>query len=86
MNSTLNISVFYPVALRMAKTPWSFGHSECNRVKASSVTHNIVRENYILATIGIDKMEIFNIKPDIKSFGRRHKVPKKVPGYLPLFF
>ena len=24
---------FYPNALRMAKTLWSFGHSECNRVK-----------------------------------------------------
>ena len=23
------------IALRMAKTLWSFGHSECNRVKAS---------------------------------------------------
>ena len=22
-----------PIALRMAKTLWSFGHSECNRVK-----------------------------------------------------
>ena len=26
-------SLFYPFALRMAKTLWSFGHSECNRVK-----------------------------------------------------
>ena len=26
-----------PIALRMAKTPWSFGHSECNRVKFFSV-------------------------------------------------
>ena len=24
---------FNPIALRMAKTLWSFGHSECNRVK-----------------------------------------------------
>ena len=28
MGSTLN-----PIALSMAKTLWSFGHSECNRVK-----------------------------------------------------
>ena len=27
---------FNPVALRMAKTLWSFGHSECNRVKESN--------------------------------------------------
>ena len=26
------ISVFNPIALRMAKTLWSFGHSECNSV------------------------------------------------------
>ena len=26
-----------PVALRMAKTPLSFGHSECNRVKARTI-------------------------------------------------
>ena len=24
---------FNPIALRMAKTLWSFGHSECKRVK-----------------------------------------------------
>ena len=27
--------IFNPIALRMAKTLWSFGHSECNRVKGS---------------------------------------------------
>ena len=27
--------LFNPIALRMAKTVWSFGHSECNRVKSS---------------------------------------------------
>ena len=28
-----NFSILFinPIALRMAKTPWSFGHSECNR-------------------------------------------------------
>ena len=25
-----------PIALRTAKTPWSFGYSECNRVKSGS--------------------------------------------------
>ena len=29
-------SLLYPIALRVAKTPLSFGHSECNRVKASN--------------------------------------------------
>ena len=27
----------YPIALRMAKTPKSFGRSECNRVKVPSL-------------------------------------------------
>ena len=27
------INLVNPIALRMAKTLWSFGHSECNRVK-----------------------------------------------------
>ena len=26
-----------PIALRMAKTPLSFGHSECNRVKVETI-------------------------------------------------
>ena len=30
--------VFNPIALRMAKTPQSFGHSECNRVKVYGTT------------------------------------------------
>ena len=25
---------FNPIALKLAKTLWSFGHSECNRVKS----------------------------------------------------
>ena len=25
---------FNPIALRMAKTLWSFGHYECNRIKS----------------------------------------------------
>ena len=30
---TKTTMVLNPIALRMAKTPWSFGHSECNRIK-----------------------------------------------------
>ena len=26
-------TIFNPIALKMAKTPLSFGHSECNRIK-----------------------------------------------------
>ena len=29
----LLISFFLPIALRTAKTQWSFGHSECNRIE-----------------------------------------------------
>ena len=29
----LGVPILNPVALRMAKTLWSFDHSECNRVK-----------------------------------------------------
>ena len=29
---------FNPIALRMAKTQWSFGHSECNRVKSQTLS------------------------------------------------
>ena len=31
--STMMVQMHKPIALRMAKTLWSFGHSECNRVK-----------------------------------------------------
>ena len=27
--------IINPIALKMAKTLWSFGHSECNRVKGN---------------------------------------------------
>ena len=33
IGSFININ---PIALRMAKTLWSFGHSDCNRVKGDS--------------------------------------------------
>ena len=29
------------IALRMAKTPMSFGHSECNRVKVNTKNHGL---------------------------------------------
>ena len=31
-----NLNQLNPNALRMAKTQWSFGHSECNRVKVDN--------------------------------------------------
>ena len=44
----LNISLFNPIALRMAKTLWSFGRFECNRVKLFYMKcglhhHNIIQ-------------------------------------------
>ena len=33
-------SIFNPIALRMTKTQWSFGHSEYSRVKVPSVSCN----------------------------------------------
>ena len=33
LNAALGIPCFNPIALRTAKTPWSFGCSECNMVK-----------------------------------------------------
>ena len=33
--------LFNPIALRMAKTLWSFGHSECKRVKMSEMIYNV---------------------------------------------
>ena len=33
MEESTGMSLFNPIALRMAKTLWSFGYSECNRVK-----------------------------------------------------
>ena len=38
MNSIWDyLFIFNPTALRTAKTLWSFGHSECNRVKLSKL-------------------------------------------------
>ena len=34
---------FNPIALKMAKTPYSFGCSECNRVKAANVIVHVVK-------------------------------------------
>ena len=42
---------FNPIALRMAKTPYSFGHSECNRIKISiklSSVSNFQLSTYVL--------------------------------------
>ena len=38
------LSSFNPIALRMAKTLWSFGRSECSRIKnlVIAVGHSIV--------------------------------------------
>ena len=38
LSTALNLYFIDPIALRMAKTLWSFGHSECKRVKAKLVS------------------------------------------------
>ena len=30
----MDFLLFNPIALKTVKTPWSFGHSECSRVKS----------------------------------------------------
>ena len=43
MDTLVSIYICYhfnPVALRMAKTQWSFGRSECNRVKLLKMNIN----------------------------------------------
>ena len=35
------LGIFNHIALRIAKTLWSFGHSECNRVKPCILTHSM---------------------------------------------
>ena len=35
----LILEIINPIALRMAKTLWSFGRSECNRVKVVICVH-----------------------------------------------
>ena len=44
LNPTGSGFLFNPIALIMAKTLWSFGHSECNRVnkKQDSVTDKLL--------------------------------------------
>ena len=36
--ATAFVYIFNPIVLRMAKTLWSFGHSECNRVNRFCLT------------------------------------------------
>ena len=37
VNTHIPIVGINPIALKMAKTLWSFGHSECNRVKCNKI-------------------------------------------------
>ena len=40
----------------MAKTPWSFGHSECNRVKQAGLH----KQQFVMQlTVNIDFMDIY---------------------------
>ena len=39
--SEIKNKFFNPIALRMAKTIWSFGRSECNRIKKKSMQESV---------------------------------------------
>ena len=41
--SNICLKAFNPIALRTAKTLWSFGHSECNRVKIQLVNSQYLK-------------------------------------------
>ena len=44
--SYCSVLVFFnPIAIRLAKTPWSFGQSECNRVKAANSINSKILGN-----------------------------------------
>ena len=45
-NICMLLNGFNPIALRMAKTQWSFGHSECSRVNKAFL---IMTKYFILA-------------------------------------
>ena len=47
--------MFNPIAIRTAKTLWSFDHSECNRVK---------RQNTKISKIAVDTIEIICVDAD----------------------
>ena len=38
--ASVDCGTINPIALRTAKTLWSFDHSECNRVKACDTSHS----------------------------------------------
>ena len=45
------LNLLNPIALRTVKTLWSFGHSECNRVKDLIFLHNYTFKRKILRTL-----------------------------------
>ena len=58
----LRVSLFNPTALRTAKTPQSFGRSECNRVNVKSQTSSCQR--FIFQCLTAVHSEDSNIKTD----------------------
>ena len=50
-----------PIAFRMAKTLWSFGHSECNRVKNHyryDHTKELPHEKWCIMLVGLAKVRM----------------------------
>ena len=53
--------LFNPIALRMAKTLWSFGHSECNKVKERTAPEGVNSFPSVMTAIEEDKCENSNV-------------------------
>ena len=48
------MELFNPIALRTAKTPQSFGRSECNRVIIVKISPSLGFENHLISRPGLN--------------------------------
>ena len=68
-------SMINPIALKMAKTPRSFGSSKCNRVKdTKNVMNN--KDEYL----GLFVQSIFSLKEVFNQGLKSFRTPKKQNG------
>ena len=74
---------FNSIALRMAKTPYSFGHSECNRVNNTGIHPNNEWQSVDLDQNALDMVLHFLLRPICPNTLGFHG---KVNGYNSLFF
>ena len=54
--------LFNPIALRKAKTAYSFGLSECNRVKILSVADNFAIKIFRLIKLELQDMNFISVE------------------------